>query len=479
MRALRTPLCVPLLSLVLSADVAWAAGGTTGGGCCSAVWLAIMLAIYRSGGVEWPMAVGTALLPGVFGWFVFRDHAVSTGVRVVALVSAILQVVGLVATLVLFAFAASFLNQQLSSLGLREALDTRQQFIGHCSAESPPAVCSCIADAAEDRSVEDRKQLATGEPGPLAQWLATERATCAKKLELPEFGGVDVGAEPESKVSSVPSGATVWLDGKEVGKTPLALKLTAGRNNEVRATLDGYFPQTLVRSPNANQHLQLEFFLLPAAHLEVTSEPPGAEVFLNGTRVLAATPGTTDALEPGDLEVLVRLAGYQPQLEAVTVKQGAAPLHVVLKPGVNLAVSANPEVNAEVWLDGHWVGTSPMEVAVAKGSRPELELRSGLLHAARSLGPVTRPQRVELALVDDELKQALAALSRARARYARAERALEKQQERIAQRGESSSELRRLQRCEDEMEKAAGVAESAEAEVQRVKAERGVPTPSP
>src|SRR2546423_15507985 len=56
--------------------------------------------------------------------------------------------------------------------------------------------------------------------------------------------GQDVG------ISSAPTGASVWIDNSEKGRTPLIFKLTRKDNHTVKIQMDGYqpFEATVTRS---------------------------------------------------------------------------------------------------------------------------------------------------------------------------------------------------------------------------------------
>ncbi|MFO0594945.1 MAG: PEGA domain-containing protein [Myxococcaceae bacterium] len=469
---------VALAPFFVLADVALAANGAGGGGCCSLVWVVLFTAAYRGGGVDWPLALGTAFLPGIFGWFIWRNRDYSTGARVLALVMAILHALFFVLGLIAAAFAGQMLKAKIAEVAGISAFDTRAQFIGRCAEQSPTRVCSCIADAAQDRTESDRLTLASGkEAGPLAAWLEAQRQECATKTGLPAVGGVDVGVFPTSKVDSEPPGARVFVNGEERGKTPLETKLAAGKNNEVRVELDGYFPDSQFRMPNANEHLTLTFPLKPAAIVKVTSTPPGARVLVGMKEVLAKTPGRTAPLEKGETELLVVLDGYQPHVEKVDLPLGESSLEVQLTQGIVLTVTSAPEAGAEVWVDGQLVGLTPASIAVASKSKPTVEVKKeGWGGAVKKFGPMTKPQTFAVTLVDVERKAANAALARARARYDKANAALEKQQKKMEFMNNPPAKLvKELEKLEKVMEGAAAELEKAELALKQIDEERPLP----
>ena len=67
------------------------------------------------------------------------------------------------------------------------------------------------------------RQLADWEAEPQRQHLSTQSAASLQKLAAPRFE-----ATQAVMITSVPSGATVRVNAREIGKTPVTLKLTPG-----------------------------------------------------------------------------------------------------------------------------------------------------------------------------------------------------------------------------------------------------------
>jgi formylglycine-generating enzyme required for sulfatase activity len=124
-------------------------------------------------------------------------------------------------------------------------------------------------------------------------------------------------------VTSVPSGATVWADDKELGSTPLEAELDAGRYT--LAIVHPEFrrfesPLTVV----AGQPVKIGPVELgmPDGRLIVASRPSGADVSVGG-RYRGRTPLTV-SLPPGmPQDVLLTLAGYAPATQTVAVESRA------------------------------------------------------------------------------------------------------------------------------------------------------------
>ena len=111
-----------------------------------------------------------------------------------------------------------------------------------------------------------------------------------------------------ANITSEPSGAEIFVDGKSRGYTPLRLDLTA-RSHELMAHLDGW--------PNEQQKIDVGARRENAAHfvfangsVKITSAPGGATVIANG-KDFGQTPLVIEEVKPGDVTYELRLAGYK------------------------------------------------------------------------------------------------------------------------------------------------------------------------
>jgi hypothetical protein len=126
------------------------------------------------------------------------------------------------------------------------------------------------------------------------------------------------------QVTSAPAGAAVFLD-DEVTQwtTNTTIPGVSAGDHSVRVELDRYrIPDdrwvTVTRGANATVHFDLEPI---TGSIEVTSEPPGAWVYLNGVNRSVVTPATLENLVIGDYTVEVRAEGYE-DYRTVTVNDG-------------------------------------------------------------------------------------------------------------------------------------------------------------
>ncbi|MCI0465275.1 MAG: PEGA domain-containing protein [Gemmataceae bacterium] len=139
-------------------------------------------------------------------------------------------------------------------------------------------------------------------------------------------------------LDSKPSGATVLLHGEEQARlTPLKIPLRPGKY-QVDLQKDGYEPltnQTIEVAAGQRQLIVPPFVLKRlTGTLEVTTEPPGATVMVNGQKHTQLTP-TTLQLDAGtEHKLQLSKSGYVTQTATVVVKAGekGQKLHRDLEP---------------------------------------------------------------------------------------------------------------------------------------------------
>jgi hypothetical protein len=147
-------------------------------------------------------------------------------------------------------------------------------------------------------------------------------------------------------VRTLPAGAQVSIDGKDVGRTPATVRDLARGPHRVRVTRDGYAAQerrvvistsrpaqsvniTLARAavppppraaqatPAASAPASATASRLPGA-LEVDSRPAGAKVYLDG-KLIGSTPLSLPAVPSGEHAVRLEHDGYQRWSSSVRV----------------------------------------------------------------------------------------------------------------------------------------------------------------
>ena len=161
----------------------------------------------------------------------------------------------------------------------------------------------------------------------------------------------------ELTITSTPDGAALILDGEDSGEvTPHTFMLVVGEHT-VEVVLDGYVADggEVVVDLAASGTPPIDFGLLAAGTLAVTSTPDGAAIFLDGADSDEVTPHTI-ALAVGGYAVHVEKSGYEiPAARDVTVSAGAessADFELVTTGTLgSLAVTSTP-AGAAILLDG-------------------------------------------------------------------------------------------------------------------------------
>jgi hypothetical protein len=188
-------------------------------------------------------------------------------------------------------------------------------------------------------------------------------------------------------VTSLPEGARVSVDGTARGVTPLRLSLAAGSHSidvehqDTRRSL----PVTLEAGATSSHYFDFTAAAPPTGRLEVTSDPSGATVTIDGA-VRGVTPLVIPAMPPGSHRVVVANREMT-STRNVTVAAGAtATLVVPLARVVATSgqVSVQSPIDLEIFVDGTKVGVSSTSVRLPAG-RHTLDLLNAALEFRTSV----------------------------------------------------------------------------------------------
>jgi formylglycine-generating enzyme required for sulfatase activity len=194
-------------------------------------------------------------------------------------------------------------------------------------------------------------------------------------------GLITIATEPEV-------GATVTLDGRPLGVTPLAdAELTPGLHrlefaavrhlNEVR--------ELEVQGGGARQSLAVA--LTPDwAKVSLRTDPPGATVLVDG-KALGTTPAELE-IDSGEHEIEARLSGYNAWTSRIVVAanqpQQLADVKLAAADG-RLELTSNPN-EASVSVDGEFRGRTPLALRLSPGREHRVALsKPGYETATRQL----------------------------------------------------------------------------------------------
>jgi hypothetical protein len=147
-------------------------------------------------------------------------------------------------------------------------------------------------------------------------------------------------------VDSQPQGASVFLDGRLVGRTPLKEQRIPSSVRQVKVEKAGFLVLERGLSP---EDRQLNFRLEPSPFIvNLASEPEGAEVFLNG--VLRGITPMKELQIPGEgiHTLLIRKAGFEPWTMSVS-KQDTPPERVQLRAEPKETPKKKPKPKPGFW----------------------------------------------------------------------------------------------------------------------------------
>ena len=173
-------------------------------------------------------------------------------------------------------------------------------------------------------------------------------------VELP--GRVNLSTEPE--------GATVIVDGEEMGVTPLpALKLPRGDYSLLVRRSNYEDHQSVLNVLGLDQEQSPNIALLPDwADVEITTDPAGAVVSIGGEALELTTPATVP-VPSGFQELTLKLEGYKSwttDIEVVAREPQILP-PVTLTPADGLVTVITSPPGAGVTANGKFFGESPAE----------------------------------------------------------------------------------------------------------------------
>jgi len=207
----------------------------------------------------------------------------------------------------------------------------------------------------------ERVSLALVVAVPFLTWAGPARP--GEEEDLPDL------ARTTCTVSSVPSRAAIWVNGKPTGKvTPAGVNLWAGRTSRVEVRVPGFLPAVATLTPNLHQDTTQFFTLELAVAVHYLSEPSGAHVELDGKRVENA-PATLE-VSRGRHRFVFSLAGRMPVERVLQADDPTAELQVTLPPSSPLRVKTLPS-GADLFVDGK---------AQDSRSPTTLEVEAGLKH---------------------------------------------------------------------------------------------------
>jgi hypothetical protein len=170
---------------------------------------------------------------------------------------------------------------------------------------------------------------------------------------LPKFGSLSI--------TSVPSGAAVYLNDQRKGKTPLEIAQVASGDYTIKLAKELYYTHEEKFTITDGSDSQRPIILSPAfGTLTVSSNPVGAEVYVDG-QLKGKSPTTVSELPSGEYRLSVQMSLYETLETEINIEDGKTNQRaVVLAPRYGtLNVTGSPK-GAEVKANEKRVGTLPL-----------------------------------------------------------------------------------------------------------------------
>jgi hypothetical protein len=168
-------------------------------------------------------------------------------------------------------------------------------------------------------------------------------------IETPDVYTIEVELESAYgtlELRSIPEGATVYLDGRNMGVTPLTLANAPAGGHTLRLTKEGYGEQfTKIRIlPDRVTPIQ-QTLGTDGTQLMVKVRTPNALVYLNGTSIGSGVV-EIGSLAPGIYDLRVSAQGFRDHYEQLEVK-GEKTRRVVVSPLQELGTAMQVEQKKE------------------------------------------------------------------------------------------------------------------------------------
>lgn len=192
------------------------------------------------------------------------------------------------------------------------------------------------------------------------QFTLKEGATVEiPKINLkPQFGHL--------QVNSTPTGATVHINGRMVGTTPLKNYVVPSGIHEITLHKLNYHSQTDNIRISDGENKTHQIILKEAfGTLKITSEPTNAKVYIDNKEV-GQTPYTDKMLTSGNYSLRISKELYSDANEFITIEDGKTTERFVALPKNygNLSITAN---GAHIYLDGKKVANNSYTTQLKPG----------------------------------------------------------------------------------------------------------------
>lgn len=173
-----------------------------------------------------------------------------------------------------------------------------------------------------------------------------------------------------ARITTTPSGAILYVDGKNIGTSPITLELDEG-NHIVTAYRDGYRTETRQFTISAGRTVDIKIDLQKLVsnyQLSIATNPSSADVYIDNRYVGRSPLNLT--LEEGTKNLRIERSGYETYYETFVLDRSLSK-NITLKPIVvnyQLSLITNPS-SADVYIDNTYMGRSPLNLTLPEGTK--------------------------------------------------------------------------------------------------------------
>ena len=272
---------------------------------------------------------------------------------------------------------------EIESVSVKFKPETEIQETGTISITSEPSSANIYLDGEYQGTTP--KTISDVPPGDHKIELKKsgyEDWSASVSVKADETESVSAGLKPETEIqetgtisiTSEPSGAEIYLDGEYQGTTPMTISDVILGDHKIELKKSGYEDWSASVSVKADETESVSAGLKPETEIQetgtisITSEPSGAEIYLDG-EYQGTTPMTISDVILGDHKIELKKSGYEDWSASVSVKAdetesvsaGLKPETEIQETGT-ISITSEPS-GAEIYLDGEYQGTTPMTIS--------------------------------------------------------------------------------------------------------------------
>jgi formylglycine-generating enzyme required for sulfatase activity len=164
-------------------------------------------------------------------------------------------------------------------------------------------------------------------------------------------------------LGSVPSGAIVTVDGKDMGKTPIVLELTAG-GHDVQLSAEGYKTwreRLVVKAENPQEFKNIQ--LQPAdGLLAIRTSPPGARVMIE-KRYIGQSPLEVALAPATPHNIYLSKSGYEEVRRSIQIETGEKEtLAITLQAVKGIVHFSVQPAGSRLFINGKSIGKVPQKI---------------------------------------------------------------------------------------------------------------------